>query len=154
MSLKFCIIMGSNSQKNFFANQHGRRDVTGKPRIAIQGPVSRKSRKLFGPEKPFVKLRIANFAKLVFSYVVKGKQLKKAAGFRASRRLRFEDAKRIMSPETRPTWDSYYIVYWPRSVILTPLSSSCLSCMPSPCVVVVYFFCLSVIFFVVYWKSW
>ena len=35
------------------------------------GPVSRKSRKLFGPEKLFVKLRLAYSVKLVFSYVVK-----------------------------------------------------------------------------------
>ena len=32
-----------------------------------QGPVSRKSRKLLGPEKPFVKLRPANSVKLIFS---------------------------------------------------------------------------------------
>ena len=31
-----------------------------------QGPVSRKSRELFGPEKPFVKLRPAHSVKLVF----------------------------------------------------------------------------------------
>ena len=36
------------------------------------GPVSRKSRKHFGSEKPFVKLRLAYSLKLVFSYVVKG----------------------------------------------------------------------------------
>ena len=35
--------------------------------ISDQGPVSRKSRKHFGPEKPFVKLRPANSVKLVFS---------------------------------------------------------------------------------------
>ena len=64
--------------------------------------VSRKFRKLFGPEKPFVKLRTANSAGLVFSCVVNGKQLKHTAKFCASRRLRFEDTKRIMSPEKRP----------------------------------------------------
>ena len=32
----------------------------------VQGPVSRKSRELFGPEKPFVKLRPAYSVKLVF----------------------------------------------------------------------------------------
>ena len=37
-----------------------------------QGPVSRKPRKLFGPEKPFVKLWPAYSVNLVFSYVVKG----------------------------------------------------------------------------------
>jgi len=31
-----------------------------------QRPVFRKSRKLFGPEKPFVKLRLAYSVKLVF----------------------------------------------------------------------------------------
>ena len=40
------------------------------------GPVSRKSRELFGPEKPFVKVRPAYSVKLVFSYVVKGIKLK------------------------------------------------------------------------------
>ena len=40
------------------------------------GPVSRKSRELFGPEKPFVKLRPAFSVKLVFSYVVKGIKIK------------------------------------------------------------------------------
>ena len=67
-----------------------------------QGPVSRKSRKLFGPEKPFVRLRPADSVKPVFSYVVKGIKIKITAKFRASRRLSFEDTKRIMSPEMRP----------------------------------------------------
>ena len=67
-----------------------------------QGPVSRKSRTLFGPEKPFVKVRPAYSVKLVFSYVVKGIKIKITAKFRALRRLRFEDTKRIMSPEIRP----------------------------------------------------
>ena len=70
--------------------------------IKDQGPVSRKSRELFGPEKPFVKLRPAYSVKLVFSYVVKGMKIKITAKFRASRRLRFEDTKKIMSPEIRP----------------------------------------------------
>ena len=68
----------------------------------LQGPVSRKSRELFGPEKPFVKLRPTYSVKLVFSYVVKGIKIKITAKFRASRRLRFEDTKRTMSPEIRP----------------------------------------------------
>ena len=65
-------------------------------------PVSRKSRELFGPEKPFVKLRPAYSVKLVFSYVVKGIIIKINAKFRASRGLRFEDTKRIISPEMCP----------------------------------------------------
>ena len=66
------------------------------------GPVSRQSRELFGSEKPFVKLRPAYSVKLVFSYVVKVIKIKITAKFRASRRLRFEDTKRIMSPHLRP----------------------------------------------------
>ena len=73
-----------------------------KPELQDQGPVSRKSRELFGPEKPFVKLRPIYCVKLVFSYVVKGIKIKINAKFRASRRLRFEETKRIMSPEIRP----------------------------------------------------
>ena len=68
----------------------------------ILGPVSRKSRELSGPEKPFVKLLPAYSVKLIFSHVVKGIKIKITAKFRASRRLRFEDTKRIMSPEIRP----------------------------------------------------
>ena len=67
-----------------------------------QGPVSRKSRELFGPEKPFVKLRPAYSVKLIFSHVVKGIKIEITAKFRASRRLRVEDTKRIMSPEIHP----------------------------------------------------
>ena len=66
------------------------------------GPVSRKSRKLFGPEKPFVKLRPAYSVKLVFSYLVKRIKTKITAKFRASKRVRFEDTERVMSSEMRP----------------------------------------------------
>ena len=66
------------------------------------GHVSRKSRKLFGPEKPFVNLRLAYSMKLVFSFVVKGIKIKITAKFRSSRRFRFEDTTRIMSPEMWP----------------------------------------------------
>ena len=77
-------------------------DFSGLSRNGPQEPVSRKSRELFGPQKPFVKLRSAYSVKLLYSYVVKGIKIKITAKFRASRRLRFEDAKRIMSPEIRP----------------------------------------------------
>ena len=40
--------------------------------------------------------------KLVFSYVVKGIKIKTTVKFRAPRRLRFEDTKRIMSPKMLP----------------------------------------------------
>ena len=68
----------------------------------VLGPVSRKSRELFGFEKPFVKLRPGCSVKLIFSHVVKGIRIKITAKFRASRRLRFEDTKRIMLLEIRP----------------------------------------------------
>ena len=71
-------------------------------KICVRGAVSRKSRELFGPEKPFVKLRPAYSVKLVFKYVIKGIKIKITAKFHASRRPRFEDTKRIMSPEIRP----------------------------------------------------
>ena len=69
---------------------------------SVRGAVSRNSRKLFGPEKPFVKLRPVYSVKLVFSYVVKGVKPKVTAKFRASRRLRVKDTRRIMLPEMRP----------------------------------------------------
>ena len=68
-----------NRKKNYFFSAE--RDL---------GPVSRKS------------LRPAHSVKLVFSYVVKGIKIKITVKFRASRRLRFEDTKRIIWPETRP----------------------------------------------------
>ena len=58
---------------------------------------------LESPEKLFVKLRSANSVKPFFSHFEKGIKIKIYAKFRASRRLRFEDTKRIMSPEIRPT---------------------------------------------------
>ena len=54
-----------------------------------QDPGSRKSRKLFGPLKPFLKFRPAYSVKLVFWYVVKGIKIKITAEFRATRRVRF-----------------------------------------------------------------
>ena len=61
--------------------------------------MSRRSRKLFGLEKLFVKLRPAYSAKLVFSFVVKGWKIKIHVKLLVSRRLHFEDTKRIMSLE-------------------------------------------------------
>ena len=64
-----------------------------------QACVSQKTRKLYGPEKPFVKLRPAYFVKLVFSYVAKGIKIEITAKFRDTEHLHFEDTKGIMSPE-------------------------------------------------------
>ena len=60
-----------------------------------QRPVSRKSRKLFEPEKLFVNLRPAYSVKVVFSNVAKGWKIKITGKFRASRRLRLENIKKI-----------------------------------------------------------
>ena len=56
---------------------------------------------LFGREEPFIKLPPIYSVKLVFSYVVKGIKINLTVKFRASRRLRFKNTKRIMSPEMR-----------------------------------------------------
>ena len=97
------------------------------------GPVSRKSRELFGPEKPFVKLRPAYSLKLVFSYVVKGIKIKITAKFRASRRLRFEDTKRIMSPEIRPKSFGTFEKQAPGREIIRDTWTSQFPCPDSPC---------------------
>ena len=62
-----------------------------------QACVSQKTRKLYGPEKPFLNFRPAYSVKL--SYVVKGITIKISAKFRDTEHLRFEDTERIMSPE-------------------------------------------------------
>ena len=71
--------------------------ITGNPRAHF----SRKSRKRFGTEKTFVTLRPVYSVKLVFSYVVKAIKIITTAKFRAPRRLRFKDTKRIKSPGIR-----------------------------------------------------
>lgn len=53
------------------------------------GPVSRNSLKLFGPAKPFVKLRSAHSKKLVFYYVSEIGKGEFVARFYALKRLRF-----------------------------------------------------------------
>ena len=68
----------------------------------VLGVVSRKSRKLFGPAQQFVKLQPAYSLTLFSSYVVKGIKIKITAKSRGSRRLRFENTKRILSPDMRP----------------------------------------------------
>ena len=64
------------------------------------GLVSRKSRKLFGSEKPSVKLRPACSVKLLFfSHDVKGRKIKITAKFSVLERFGFQHTKRIMSPD-------------------------------------------------------
>ena len=73
----------------------------GKIRPAKFWPGARFSKvpRTFRARKAFVKSRPAYSVKLIFSHVVKGIKIKITEKFRASRRLRFEDTKRIMSPE-------------------------------------------------------
>ena len=52
--------------------------------------ISQKTQKLYGPEKPFVKLRAAYSVKLVFLYVVKGIKIKITAKFCDTEHFRFE----------------------------------------------------------------
>lgn len=65
----------------------------------IWGPFLESPETFFGPEKPFLLLRISYSVKLISSYAVKGREIKITVKFRASRRFRFEDTKRNMSPE-------------------------------------------------------
>ena len=73
--------------------------VVDKSKHDSQRPVARKSRKLFEPKKLFVNLRPAYSVKVVFSNVAKGWKIKITGKFSASRRLRLENIKKIMSPE-------------------------------------------------------
>ena len=66
------------------------------------GPFLESTEGFSGHEKPFIKLHFAYSGKLVFSYVVKGIKILITGEFRASRRLCFEDIKRIMSLEKHP----------------------------------------------------
>ena len=64
--------------------------------------VSRKSRKLFGPEKPILNLLFAYSKNLAFYYDFKIRKGKFVAKFDAWKRVRFQDTKEIMVPEMRP----------------------------------------------------
>ena len=55
--------------------------------------------KTFRARKAFRKTPPAHSVKLVFLYVVKGLKIKITAKFRVLKRPRFEDTKRILSPE-------------------------------------------------------
>ena len=55
----------------------------------VQACVSKNTRKLYGSEKPFVKLRPPYSGKLVFSYVDKGIKMKITAKFRDTEQLSF-----------------------------------------------------------------
>ena len=60
------------------------------------GLVSRKSRKLFGPEKTVVKLQSACFEKLIFLLVLNIRKTKRTANFEGLEPRRCEDNKAII----------------------------------------------------------
>ena len=66
------------------------------------GPVSRKSRELFGPEKLVVKLQSACFEKLIFLHVFNTRKIKRIAKFEGLEPRRCEDIKGIVAPERDP----------------------------------------------------
>jgi len=68
----------------------------------LPGPCFSKVPRTLRARKAIRKSTTCLFCKAGLSYVVKGIKTKITAKFRASRRLRFEDTKRIMSPEIRP----------------------------------------------------
>ena len=70
--------------------------------IGDLGPVSRKSRGLFGPEKLVVKLQSAYFEKLIFLHVFNIRKIKRIAKFEGLEPRRCEDIKGIVAPERDP----------------------------------------------------
>ena len=68
----------------------------------IQGPVSRKSRELFGPEKLVVKLQSARFEKLIFLHALNIRKIKRIAKFEGLELRRCEDIKGIVVPNIGP----------------------------------------------------
>ena len=69
---------------------------------ALLGPVSRKSRERFGPEKPVVKLQSACFEKLIFYHVFSVRKTKRIVKFGGFEARCCEDMKGIVTPETGP----------------------------------------------------
>ena len=70
--------------------------------LVTPGACFSKVPKTFRVRKAIRKTPTCLFCKAGLSYVVKGIKIQITAKFRASRRLSFEDTKRIMSPEIRP----------------------------------------------------
>ena len=64
--------------------------------------ISQRPENVSSPKSNSEKLLPAHSIKLVFPYVAKAIKIKITAKFRDMEHLRFEDTKRIMSPEKRP----------------------------------------------------
>ena len=92
-------------------NKYREWDKARKNCLLSRGPFLESPENFSGP-----KLRPAYSVKLVFSHVVKEIKVKITATFRASRRLRFEDTKRIKSPEMHPKSYETFWVTRPRAV--------------------------------------
>ena len=67
-----------------------------------QGPVSRTSRELFGPEKLVVKLQSARFEKLIFLHAFNMRKIKRIAKFEGLEPRRCEDIEGIVVPDIGP----------------------------------------------------
>ena len=78
------------------------RKVSGLSRNGPLGPVSRKSRELFGPEKLVAKLQSACFKKLIVLHVFNIRKTKRIAKFEGLEARRCEDIKAIVAPEIGP----------------------------------------------------
>ena len=70
--------------------------------VWIQGPVSRTSREIFGPEKVVVKLQSACFEKLTFLHVFNIRKTKRIAKYDGLDPRRCEGIKGIVAPEIDP----------------------------------------------------
>ena len=70
--------------------------------FGYQGPVSRKSREIFGPKKVVAKLQSACFEKLTFLHVFNIRKSKRIAKFDGLEPRRYEDIKGIVTPEIDP----------------------------------------------------
>ena len=68
----------------------------------LLGPVSRKSRELFGPEKLAVKLQSACFEKLIFLHVFNVRKKQEDCEVEGLEPWRYEDIKYIVAPEIDP----------------------------------------------------
>ena len=66
------------------------------------GPVFRKPRELFGPEKPLAKLQSACFKKLIFYNVFNVRKIQRIAKFDGLEPRRCEDIKGIVATEIGP----------------------------------------------------
>ena len=90
-------------------------------RYSLQGPVSRKSRELFGPEKLFVKLKSVCFEKLIFLHVFNIRKSKRIAKFEGLEPRHCEDINAIVAPEIGPKSFGTFEKHAPGDITQNPL---------------------------------